>query len=218
MNQAIVESSGGITLVGGGPVPAGLFRMAVQRAPVVAAADSGADRCQRLGVVPEAVIGDMDSISAPVRASLGARVHPIAEQDSTDFDKALRSVRARFVLAVGFMGARADHELAAFNVLVRRPELCLMLGPADVVFHVPRRFEMDLPKGERFSLFPMTEVTGESDGLDWPINGLVLSPMGRTSTSNRTSGGRVSLRLSGPGMLGILPRRRLDAVLQALLA
>ena len=185
---------------------------------MVVAADSGADRCLRLGVEPAAVIGDMDSISPTVRAALGARVHPIAEQDSTDFDKALRSVRARFVLAVGFMGARADHELAAFNVLVRRPETCLMLGPEDVVFPLPPRFEVDLPVGERFSLFPMAPLTGNSQGLEWAIDGLELSPGGRTSTSNRVSKRRVQVAVSGPGMLAILPRKHLDRVLQALLA
>lgn len=137
---------------------------------------------------------------------------------STDFDKALRSIRAPFVLAVGFVGARADHELAAFNVLVRRPELCVMLGPQDVIFHLPRRFEMAMVPGDRFSLFPLAPVTGRSQGLEWAIDGLKLSPAGRTSTSNRVSAPQVVLEVSGPGMLGIVPRRRLDRVLQALLA
>lgn len=217
MNRVIVESSAGVTLVGGGPVSASLFRMAVQRAPRVVAADSGADRCLRLGARPEAVIGDMDSISDRARAEMGAVLHPIPEQDSTDFDKALRSIRAPFVLAVGFMGARADHELAAFNVLVRRPELCVMLGPEDVVFHCPPSFEISLVPGDRFSLFPMAPVTGRSEGLDWPIDGLDLHPAGRTSTSNRVGARRVGVELSGPGVLAMVPRRRLDRVLQALL-
>lgn len=217
MNHPIVESSGGITLIGGGPVTRPLFRMATQRADLVVAADSGADRCLRFGTEPNAVIGDMDSISPAAREQLGARIHHIAEQDSTDFDKALRSIRARFVLALGFMGARADHELAAFNTLVRRPGPCLMLGPEDVVFHVPQEFAITMRPGDRFSLFPMTEMTGESEGLEWNINRLTLAPDGRVSTSNRVKARQVRLRLSGPGMLGILPRSRLDAVLQALL-
>ena len=217
MNHPIVESSGGITLVGGAPVSQGLFRMAIQRAPVLVAADSGADRCLKMGMVPEAVIGDMDSISASGRERLAGHVHAIAEQDSTDFDKALRSIKARFVLAIGFMGARADHELAAYNVLVRRTGNCLMLGAQDVVFHLPERFSVEMEPADRFSLFPMRAVEGQSVGLEWPIDGLVMTPDGRTGTSNRVRKGRVDLHLSGPGMLAILPRRRLDRVLQALL-
>jgi thiamine pyrophosphokinase len=218
MNQAIVQSRGGITLVGGGPVSPTLFRKTLEMAPVVVAADSGADRCMRLGVRPTAVVGDLDSISSAASAWVGeARMHRIAEQLTTDFDKALRSVAAPFVLAIGFMGARADHELAAFNALVQSDAACILLGPRDVVFHVPLRFDIALRRGDRFSLFPLAPVSGQSDGLEWPLNGITLTPAGRIGTSNRVGGGgNVALRLSGRGCLGILPRARLNAVVAAL--
>jgi thiamine pyrophosphokinase len=217
MNQVIVRSLAGITLVGGGPVSAPLFRKSVELAPVVVAADGGADRCMRLGMRPQAVIGDMDSISDVARAWVGhRRLHQIAEQDTTDFDKALRSISAPFVLGVGFIGARADHELAAFSGLVQSDVACILLGPRDVVFHVPLRFDIALRRGDRFSLFPLAPVSGESEGLDWPLNGVALAPAGRIGTSNRVSHGKVSVRLSGTGCLGILSRARLSAVVAAL--
>ncbi|MBN2631437.1 MAG: thiamine diphosphokinase [Rhodobacteraceae bacterium] len=217
MNQAIVQSSHGVTLVGGAPVAASLFRMAIQRAPRVVAADGGADRCLARGVMPEAVVGDMDSISASARTAVGPdRLHPIAEQDSTDFDKVMRSVVAPFVIGLGFLGARVDHELSAFNTLVRSPAVCILLGAQDVVFHLPERFDIDLRRGDRFSLFPLMPMTAHSDGLHWPLDGIAFAPGGRVGTSNRVSEGRVKLALSGPGMLCILPKNRLDAVLQAL--
>ena len=219
MNQPIVQSSGGITLVGGGGVSPALFRDATKYAPRIVAADSGADRCLRLGAVPEAVIGDLDSISPSARAQLGPdRLHLIAEQETTDFDKALRSVRAPFVLGVGFLGGRLDHALAVLNALVQRPEICVLLGAQDAVFHMPARLDLSLARGDRFSLFPMADVTGESEGLDWPLQGLRFAPGGRIGTSNRVTRGRVQVQMSGPGMLGIVPRRRLGAVLQALRA
>ncbi len=214
MNQVIVQSLAGITLVGGGPVSPALFREARQIAPRIVAADSGADRCLAMGFAPEAVIGDMDSISATARATLGAgRMHHIAEQETTDFDKALRSIDAPFVLAVGFIGARLDHGLAVLNALVRSPARCVLMGPRDVVFHAPPDLRLEMRRGDRFSLFPMAEMTGESEGLDWPLQGLRFSPMGMIGTSNRVTDGPVHLRLSGPGMLCILPRARLGAVL-----
>ncbi|MFN4153056.1 MAG: thiamine diphosphokinase [Paracoccaceae bacterium] len=217
MNQVIVQSSGGITLVGGAPVSAALFRVSQQRAPVVVAADGGADRCLAHGVQPEAVIGDMDSISDAARVAVGAdRLHEIAEQDTTDFDKSLRSIDAPFVIALGFIGARVDHGLAVLTTLVRQQRPCVLLGPQDVVFHAPRRLWLDLRRGDRFSLFPLATLTGTSTGLDWPIDGLEFAPDKRVGTSNRVSSVPVSLDLSGPGMLCILPRGRLDQVLEAL--
>ena len=217
MNQAIVQSFGGITLVGGAPFSAPLFRMAHQRAPLIVAADGGADRILALGFCPDAVIGDMDSITDAARVAIGAdRLHKIAEQDTTDFDKALRSIDSAFVIALGFMGARVDHGLAVFNALVQSHTACVLLGAKDVVFHAPPRLEIDLRKGDRFSLFPMAPVCGESRGLEWPIDGLDFAPDRRVGTSNRVVEGRVGLDLSGPGMLCILPRARLDQVLTAL--
>ena len=219
MKGEIVQSQGGITLVGGAPVSPALFRMAIQRAPRIVAADGGADRCLAHGAEPEAVIGDMDSVSPRARAILGAaRFHSIAEQDSTDFDKVLRSVRAPFTIGVGFLGARVDHTLAVFNVLARRREICVLLGAQDVVFQAPvgKRVTLQMRAGDRFSLFPMMPVHGVTEGLEWPIDGLELSPGGQTSTSNRVTAGPVCVQAAGPGLLVIVSRGRLDQVLAGL--
>jgi thiamine pyrophosphokinase len=139
----------------------------------------------------------------------------VAEQETTDFDKALRSIRAPLVLALGFTGARLDHGLAVMNALVRRPEPCIVIGPRDVVFHLAGPVTLALRAGDRVSLFPMARVTGRSWGLHWPIDGLTLAPDGLTGTSNRATG-PVTLVPGGPGLLAILPRARLPAAIAAL--
>lgn len=219
MNSPIVESSGGVTLVGGGPVSRAEFRLATARAPRILAADGGADRALAAGFPPEAVVGDFDSISDMARATLGAgRLFPIPEQLTTDFDKALRSVAAPFTLALGFTGARIDHGLAVFNTLVRHADRrCIVIGPRDVVFHAPPRLSLTLRPGDRLSLFPLRAVTGRSEGLEWPIDGLDFAPDGMIGTSNRVTARQVRLEMDGPGMLVILPRARLDAALRSLL-
>lgn len=218
MNLPIVQSSGGITLVGGGPVSPAAIVAARVLAPVLVAADGGADRCLRSGMQPAAVIGDFDSISDHARGVLdAATLHHIAEQSSTDFDKALRSVSARFVLALGFTGARIDHQLAVFNTLVRRSDqVCIVVGTRDVVFHAPPGVSLQMRVGDRFSLFPMARVTGRSKGLEWPIDGCVFAPDGVIGTSNQVCARHVRVDMDGPGMLVILPRARLGAAINAL--
>lgn len=219
MNRPIVQSSDGVTLVGGGPASAADFRLAIARAPRILAADGGADRALAAGYRPEAVVGDFDSISDMAKAVLGAdRLFPIPEQMTTDFDKALRSVDAPFTLALGFTGARIDHGLAVFNTLVRHADRrCLVIGPRDVVFHAPAVLDLTLKPGDRLSLFPLRAVTGRSRGLEWPIDGLDFAPDGMIGTSNRVTARRVRLEMDGTGMLVILPRGRLDAALRSLL-
>lgn len=220
MNAPIVQSTHGVTLAGGGPFSARDLKIALARAPLAVAADSGADRLLRLGILPEAVIGDMDSISVEARAEIPVeRQHLVAEQVTTDFDKALRLVEAPLVLALGFAGARLDHGLAAFSTLIARAERrCILIGPQDLAFAAPPRLELAVAPGEAVSLFPMTQVTGRSEGLEWPIAGLDFAPDGMIGTSNRAVARRVVLEFDRRGMLVILPRRRLDAAIRALRA
>jgi thiamine pyrophosphokinase len=63
----------------------------------------------------------------------------------------------------------------------------------------------------------MAPVTGRSQGLEWPITGLHFTPAGQIGTSNRVVGASVTLEFDAPGMLVILPRRRLDAAIRSLL-
>ncbi len=213
MKTSILSRTHPVTLIGGGQVLPDDIAEARALAPTCVAADGGADRALAAGITPEAVIGDMDSLSAETRAVLpeGA-LHHIAEQDSTDFDKALRSIDAPAILAVGFAGRRVDHTLAAFHTLVMRPETaCVMLCERDVVFLCPPRLSLAMAPGTRVSLFPMAAVTGRSRGLEWPIDGLAFAPDGTSGTSNRATGD-LYLEMDAPGMLCILPRRFLPAV------
>lgn len=216
MNEVIVQSTSGVTLAGGGGFSLKLLEMAIAKAPRLVAADGGADRLLRLGAEPEAVIGDFDSITAAAQARLAGRLFPIREQVTTDFDKALRSIEAPFVVGIGFSGARLDHGLAVLNGLVRHPEKrCVILGGRDVVFLAPPELELRLPIGSRLSLFPMGEVTGTSTGLRWPLNGLRFAPGGMIGTSNEVAAPVVRLQFSAALMLVILPRSALAAALDA---
>jgi thiamine pyrophosphokinase len=212
----IVESHEGVTLAGGAPFGATLLARARGLAPCLVAADGGADRLLAHGAEPEAVIGDLDSISARARMRLAGRLFPVAEQETTDFDKALRLIKAPFVLGLGFWGARADHGLAALNALVRHPaQRCLVLSASDVIFHAAPEMTLSLPKGSRLSLFPLAPVSGRSEGLEWPIDGISFAPGSAIGCSNRVTG-PVRLQFDGPGMLVILPIRSLAAALTGL--
>ena len=214
MDEGIVQSTCGITLAGGGGFSLKLLEIARKWAPRVVAADGGADRLLRLGVEPEAVIGDMDSITTKAQARLAGRLFPIREQATTDFDKALRSVSAPFVVGVGFSGARLDHGLAVLNGLVRHADRrCILLSSTDVVFLAPRDMALTLRVGTRLSLYPMGPVSGSSQGLRWPLEGLQFDPAGMIGTSNQVTG-PVRLQFNASLMLVILPVTALAAVLQ----
>lgn len=212
----IVHSKQPIALFGGGETGPDDLKLALERVEIAVAADGGAAEMIDSGRIPDAVIGDFDSLDSAYRAQIpDDRLFPIREQDSTDFDKALRNIRAPLVLGVGFLGGRVDHQLAVFNAMVRlcdRP--CALLGQREVVFHAPPRITLPITPGETVSLFPFRRVTGQSSGLEWPIDGLVLEPDGRVGTSNRALS-QVTLAMDGPGLLVMAPRTALDQIMQA---
>jgi thiamine pyrophosphokinase len=218
--RPVVSGQTAVTLVGAGALNPGHLEAALALAPTLVAVDGGADAALAAGLMPVTVIGDLDSVSSSARGRLPAGIfHKISEQDSTDFDKALRHLAVPFVLAVGFTGARLDHELAVFHSLVARPEhKCIVIGDCDIVFHAPPQLMLDLPAGTRVSLFPLAAVTGQSVGLRWPIDGVAFHPASRIGTSNEATGGPVEITVDVPGLLVILPRSELAAVVTALAA
>jgi thiamine pyrophosphokinase len=216
--RPIYEGDSAVTLLGGGSVRTADLDDALRHAPVLIAADGGADAALAAGRMPVAVVGDLDSLSSHARTRLSPEIlYETLEQDTTDFDKALRRVAAPLVLAVGFTGARLDHELAVFHTLVARPaHRCIVVGDRDIVFLAPPRVRLDLEPGTRVSLFPMDEVSGGSEGLRWPIDGLVFHPARRIGTSNEVASGPVLLHTDRPALLVILPRETLEPAIRAL--
>lgn len=208
----------GITLLGGGEMAPGRLTRALALAPDLVAVDSGADQALALGLTPQLVLGDLDSISPAGRAAITPeRLWHIPSQDSTDFDKALSVVRAPVILALGFTGARLDHTLAGMSTLARNPQARVVVDAGvDLCFLVPPRLHLTLPPGSRLSLFPMTPMRCESAGLVWPTAGLSFDPMGLTGTSNMVAGGVVTLEPERPGMLVLVPAVSLEAILDGL--
>ncbi|MEO0861887.1 MAG: thiamine diphosphokinase [Pseudomonadota bacterium] len=198
----------------------GVLNDSLKHAPLLAAADGGADTVLEAGLSPARVVGDLDSISDRARAAFAQITTHIAEQDSTDFAKALRTSTADLVIAVGFMGARVDHFLSCITELARRADMdappCVLFGETDCLCLLPPQAELRLPVGTRVSLWPLARAKGTSSGLAWPLDGVALDPTLRTGTSNHTVAPICRIRMSGGPTALILPAAQLAAMLTML--
>lgn len=218
MNPPNVVVNHAVTLLGAGRTTPKAVKQALEFAPILFAADGGAKVALDMGLMPEGVFGDLDSLTPEIQAQLPAdRLYRFPDQDSTDFDKCLRSINAPLILATGFTGQRLDHELAAYSSLLRHPEQrCILLGEVDLCFLAPDTMRIKLPAGTRFSLFPLSKCRVDATGVLWPVEGLEMAPDGIIGTSNETTGEEVTLRVSKRKLLVILPRTHLQAVIEAL--
>ena len=219
MTKTSYQTGNNVTVIGDGECSREVFEEALRFAPDLIAADGGAARALGWGHMPARVIGDMDSLAPSDRKRLppGAII-TLAEQETSDFDKVLRVVQAPLILGIGLLGGRIDHALASLATLARaQPGRVVLLTDRDVTFHVPPGLDLALPPGSWFSLFPMAPVRVTASGLVWPLDDLALQPEGRIGTSNRVDdSGRVGLRVTGAGLLAIVPRAALQTVLAAL--
>ncbi|MBY8977415.1 thiamine diphosphokinase [Rhodobacteraceae bacterium NNCM2] len=208
-----------VTLVGGGALDAAMLEAARRIAPRLVAADGAANRLTEMRLVPEVVIGDMDSIRQPHGLPPETRLIELAEQETTDFEKCLYATEAPFYLAAGFTGRRVDHMMAVLHAMLRNPHKpVILIGENEVSALVPAEREIRLRAvpGSRVSFVPLLPVTGTlSRGLEWPINGLSMEMGRQIGTSNKAIAEHVAFGFDGPGALVMLDRSMLPGLVAA---
>jgi len=190
------------------------------------AADGGSFHLLALGLLPSAVIGDLDSLSTADRRRLeaaGVRLlqHP-RDKDETDLELALHyAVEAghRSILVVGALGGRLDQTLGNLSLLadpaLEGLEVRLDDGVEEAFFvrggEAPSRGanrRIHGCPGEVVSLLPWgAPVEGvTTDGLRWPLRGETLFPHKTRGISNELLGETASVTLTS-GLLLIVHRR-----------
>jgi thiamine pyrophosphokinase len=160
------------------------------------AADGGADAIGAAGLVPAAIIGDLDSIADRAGWEKRTRVIHIPEQITTDFQKCLYSTRAPVTLALGMTGKRLDHTLAALSAVLQYAPTrrLLLIDEVDVALAAVGPVEFGAGLRERVSIHPLLPIRfARSTGLVYPMDGLLLEPGGLIGTSNEGTGGRVEI-------------------------
>lgn len=158
--------------------------------------DGAARMARRIGIVPDLVVGDMDSIAAEDRESLesaGARfqVYP-PEKDLTDTQIAYEIAReqgAAFVTVWGGTGSRLDHTLStlcnAFRLVEHGIDVCF--ASPDVTIHLVRgRLVMTGTPGDTVSLVVLGDrATGVTlTGFRYPLRNATLEGTWQIGVSN----------------------------------
>ncbi len=160
--------------------------------------------------LPEAVVGDMDSLPGTLRERLSSIVVHVAEQDDNDQTKAMRWVLEHHpdvteIHILGATGRRADHTIGNLGLLMEYTRL-FDLGDVRVeavsdygtAFALTDTCELHVGKGRRVSLFsPDNSLTIKSEGLQWPTDAVVFDNWW-PATLNRATDDVVRLTFSHP--------------------
>ena len=206
-------------IIGGGDFPRKSFpRELIRRADVIVCCDGNAlkaflrNRERIFGDTskePDAVVGDMDSMSPSLAKKYSRILIKVEEQDDNDQTKALHHIINNFpevdtVHILAATGRREDHTVGNLGLLMEYARsLSGAEGPSiDMVsdystaFAITDSCDLFLGKGRRISIFsPDNSLKITSKGLEWQTSGVVFDNWW-PATLNRTTEDVVSLKLS----------------------
>src|SRR3989338_2665653 len=174
-----------------------------QKADVVIAADSGALNALKLGIQPDHIVGDLDSLpSKDLKRFKKTQIHKYpSKKDKSDGELALElllSKKPKEIIIFGTIGGRPDHSLAALMLLAKIPKTI----PSKMVSHDFEIFFTDDlatiygKKGDLISLLPQ-----DSKGAQVSTLGLLYSlknqhlRYGSQGISNRMTENKAALKV-----------------------
>ena len=180
-----------LILANGHPPSKRLMKKLLKTADVFICADGGANTAARLGLRPNIVIGDLDSIqAATLRKFSRVPARRIADQNSTDLEKAFSwALRRgyREIVVAGAAGKRIDHSIGNLSALAKfsRKARVVFVDEQSELVSVGNAYELTAPAGTVVSLIPLSLCEGiVTKGLKWELRNESLKLGMREGTSN----------------------------------
>lgn len=164
--------------------------------------------------LPDAIIGDMDSLSPAAQKEYGSLIVRVDDQDTNDQTKAFRHVIGNFrdvtdIFFLAATGKREDHTIGNMSLLMEYagyPEVTdrgirlQMISDFSTILPVTDSISMECGQGRAISIFsPDSSLRICSEGLRWPTDNVVFDNWWK-ATLNRASEDTVKLTFSHPSI------------------
>jgi len=171
-----------LILLAGSPPSKTLLKTEMSAADLVVAVDGGFNIFPKYRLLPDLLLGDMDSIKIDMAESV--EIHNLWDQDQTDLQKTLHYLQDAYpvksLILLGAGGRRTDH-------LLHNLHICALVDPSvNVIFKneiddesaiemiqrvTPQNgFNLQVKKGNTLSILPIEDFKGlNSHGLKWEI-------------------------------------------------
>ena len=187
-------------IVGNRPLSKSIIELS--RNKLIVAADGGADRLLEYEILPDKVIGDLDSISDKTATKLEDWLILNKDIQKTDLEKAVEYAIERGskkIKIVGWSGGRIDHTIAALGLAFdSRIELI------DDKFTVKCISDLEIiedEKGTLFSLISVPEARVSIQGARWELDHEKLKMGGRGIHNEIGESGKVEIKCHSGNML-----------------
>ncbi|MEN6321490.1 MAG: thiamine diphosphokinase [Syntrophaceae bacterium] len=170
-------------------------------------ADSGADHAYAIGIVPQVIIGDMDSLRPAILEyckEQGSRIirYPEAKEE-TDTQLALEyaiNLAPDEVYVFGAFGSRIDHVLGNMSLMIFGAKKGMQVKLVDEwceAFVITDGCVIDGEIGQTVSLLPFSDVvTGITlDGFEYPLHNGMMEMGQPYGISNRLAAARAVISI-----------------------
>ena len=160
--------------------------------------------------LPDAVVGDFDSLSPALQRRYADLLVHRADQDDNDQTKAFQYVlehapEVEEIHILGATGKRPDHTIGNLSLLMEYPRRFAlgerrvdMVTDYGTAFALGDTATLEVGEGRRVSLFsPDNSLRIRSEGLVWPTDAVVFDNWWK-ATLNRACADRITLHFSHP--------------------
>ncbi len=190
----------------GVPPSAARIRKLMPNPKLIVCADGGANKAKSIGLEPDLIVGDLDSLRASDGDFAKAEIVKIPSQDNTDFEKTLDLLIQRGVkelLITSFSGGRIDQTLANVQIAYEYSRQC-RIALADneyLIFPTTNSFVEHVSPGTLISLLPMEDTTVVSTrGLAYGLDHSTFTRGGH-GISNIASDEQIEIAVHSGGVL-----------------
>ena len=211
-------------IIGGGDFPRKPYpRELIRRADIIVCCDGNALKAflrNRKAIfgnenrIPDAIVGDMDSMTPRLAKDYSHLLIKIEEQDDNDQTKALHHILDNYsdvdtIHILAATGKREDHTIGNLGLLMEYaregslPQLD-MVSDYTTAFVVTDSCDLILGRGRKISLFsPDNSLKLKSKGLVWPTDNVIFDNWWQ-ATLNRTNDDTIHLDFSHKSLVLII--------------
>jgi thiamine pyrophosphokinase len=173
-----------LIICNGNPPPQTLLKRLWREADYRVAADGGANLLHVLNLLPDAVVGDFDSLHPDLQKQLPDTIlFHVKEQDTNDADKAVRHCLKLGFTEINLLGAdggRQDQFLSILEILFKYAPLARLIiwTPLERLEFILDTWKESLPQATTLSLLPLFGGAQGvvSQGLKFELNNHALLP------------------------------------------
>ena len=173
-------------------------------------ADGGANGLTGTKIIPNIILGDLDSLKPSARMYFSRKnveIRRIQDQETTDFEKALLyciEMNLNNITVFGAASSRPDHTINNFSVLKRYSKTLdiRIIDKEFEIYYINKRTAFAYRKGHTVSLMPMPSAGGiTTKGLKYKLKNESLGLGTREGTLNVSIANNISIEFKKGSLL-----------------